>query len=149
MLTIENVIKNPAAFRLSNADVHLHEGASKDDLPHVTPEINIVQDDQDIYVHFVWTQHGFLTKLLSSACGWECRVYLELMGQGEAANPPASVVPFVPGEGRSYSTFLLLRGLPEGVYRVVATLLFRGPGSSPTPIASYEDLGILQVYRDA
>ncbi len=149
MLTIENVIKNPAAFRLERADVHLHEGPSTDDLPHDFPPVNIIQDDQTAYAHFVWTQRGYLTKLFDNSCSWECRIYLEQMGASEAANPAPRIVNFAKGDGRRYSAVVPISGLSEGAYKVVATLLFRGPGSTPTPLAAYEELGVLQVYRDA
>lgn len=148
-MTIENVIKNPAAFRIENDNVHLHESASTDDLPHDFPPVSIIQDDQTAYVHFLWRQRGFLTKLISTNCSWECRVYLEKMGAGEVANPAAVNTPFVANDGHFYSTFVAISNLTEGAYKVVATMLLRGPGKSPTPIAAYEEVGILQVYRDA
>lgn len=148
MLTIENVI-DKRALRLERADVHLHESASRDDLPHVTPPVNIIQDDQTAYAHFVWTQRGYLTKMLSRQCTWECRVYLEKMGMGEATNPAPSIVKFEIGDGHRYNTYIPLNGLQEGAYKMVATLLFRGPNNAVTPIAAFEELGVLQVYRDA
>ncbi|MCB9298132.1 MAG: hypothetical protein H6559_34170 [Lewinellaceae bacterium] len=53
MLTVENVISK-SLFAV-NGNVHLHESASTQDLP-AAPPVNIVQRDQNVYVHFVWQQ---------------------------------------------------------------------------------------------
>lgn len=84
MLTVENVI--PKSMFAISGNVHLHESASSKDLP-AAPPVNIVQRDQNVYVHFVWQQTGWLGKMLSSSCRWEARVYLEQMGAGEIGNP--------------------------------------------------------------
>lgn len=146
MFTIENVIPK-ALFELANAKVHLHESPSTAGLPEASP-VSIVQTDQTVFAHFLWDQKGWLANLLSPGCSYECRIYIEQMGAGEAANPAPAIVNFVPGIGKSYSAVIPVAGLPEGAYKLVATLLFRGPAGSPSPIASYDEIGYLQVYKD-
>ena len=144
MLTVENVI-NPAAFNISG-NVHLHEGISQSGLPSAPP-VNIIQTDQDLYVHFVWKQGGFLSPLL---CGqWKCSTFLEFMGQGEIPNPKPEFVKYKPGSSSNSVIMKITAGtLPEGVYKVIATVQFEGPKGKPTPIAAYDEIGVLQVYND-
>lgn len=147
MLTVENII-DPAWFRIERANAHLHESRSTDDLPEKTPPVNIIQDDQTLYVHFVWRQDGHLAEIFDRDCRWECRAYIERMGQFEAPDPAPDMVSFRRGKGVTNHGVVVISGLPEGAYKIVATLLFRGPGNSATPLAAYEEIGILQVYRD-
>ncbi len=146
MLTVENVI--PKSMFAISGNVHLHEGASTADLPDTAP-VNIVQRDQNVFVHFVWSQSGWLGKLLSSSCKWEARVYLEQMGAGEVANPAPVSISFKKASSASYSGIVTIPAytLPQGAYKVIATLMLQGP-LGPTPIAAYEDIGVLQVYED-
>ncbi|MCB0572224.1 MAG: hypothetical protein KDC66_20800 [Phaeodactylibacter sp.] len=143
-MTVENVI--PSSMFAITGNVHLHESASTADLPQASP-VSIIQRDQTLYVHFVWSQNGWLGKLLSPGCKWDARVYLELMGAGEISNPAPVTVAFSSASSASYSAVVPVSSLPQGAYKVIATLMLHGP-SGPTPIAAYEDLGILQVYED-
>lgn len=147
MLTIENVI--PKIMFAITGDVTLHEGSSTSGLPSAAP-VNIVQRDQDVILRFKWSQSGWLGLMLAPGCRWELRVYLEKFGLGEVANPPAVNIGFVPGLTGNYSNAVTIPNgtLPEGAYKIVATLMLRGPGGNPTPIAAFKDLGILQVYQD-
>ncbi len=146
MLTVENVI--PKSLFDISGDVHLHESPSTADLKEAPP-VNIVQRDQNVYVHFVWKQNGWLGKLLSSSCRYEARVYLEMMGAGEVGNPAPVNISFKRGASASYSAVVTLPAysLPQGAFKVVATLLMHGP-LGPTPIAAFEEVGVLQVYED-
>lgn len=148
MLTIENVI-NQAKFSISG-NVHLHEGAGKPDPFTPVSPVNIIQVDQALFVHFVWTQSGVLSKLLNTSCKWECRAYLEEMGKQETDNPAPTYVNFVAVDGNTYSAYVTIPAgsLREGAYKIVATLQLNGPTGKPTPIAAYEEVGILQVYED-
>ena len=146
MLTVDNVI--PAGLFAINGNAHLHEGPSTADLDEASP-VNVIQRDQNVYVHFVWQQSGWLGKMLSPTCRWEIRVYLEQIGAGEVGNPAPVNVAFQPVVNASYSTVVTLPAysLPQGVFKVIATLMLHGP-LGPTPLASFEDIGILQVYED-
>lgn len=146
MLTVENVI--PKALFAITGNVHLHEGPSTADLPDASP-VNIVQRDQNVFVHFVWSQAGWLGKMLSSSCKWEARVYLEQMGAGEVGNPAPVSISFKRAGSASYNGVVTIPAysLPEGAYKVIATLMLHGP-LGPTPIAAFEDIGVLQVYED-
>jgi hypothetical protein len=149
MLTVENVIQNPRLFEIYDGDVHLHEGPSTAGLPEDRPPVNVVQTDQTVYAHFRWKQRGFLTRLFDRNCQWECRVYLERMGAGEVGDPSPQIVNFTQGEGVQNSAVIAINGLAEGAYKVIATLLFKGPRSAPTPLAAYDEIGVLQVYQDS
>ncbi len=144
-MTVENVIRDRSMLAVSG-NVHLHESASTDDLP-AAPPVSIIQTDQTLYVHFIWRQSGWLTNLFSHRCTWECQVYLEQMGAGEYGNPSPTRVPFSPGNRRN-SAYVTISNIPEGAYKIVATLVLRGPGGGPSPVAAYEEVGILQVYND-
>lgn len=146
MLTVENVIKDPKLFAI-NGNVHLHEGTSKAGLDNVPP-VNIIQTDQNLLAHFVWTQSGFLSYMLSGR--WTARVFFELMGAGEVANPAPQYINFVQTQGHTYSAVINIPAgtLPEGIYKVFATLQLEGPKGNPTPVAAYEEIGVLQVYND-
>ena len=146
MLTVENVI--PKSMFAISGNVHLHESASTKDLP-AAPPVNIVQRDQNVYIHFVWQQNGWLGKMLSSSCRWEARVYLEQMGAGEVANPAPANISFKRAGSASYSGVVTLPAfsLPQGAYKVIATLMLHGP-LGPTPISAFEEVGLLQVYED-
>jgi hypothetical protein len=148
MLTVENVI--PAAMFSINGNVHLHEGPSTADLPRANP-VNIIQRDQTLYAHFVWSQSGFLAKLFNPANKWKCSVFIEQMGAHEVAFDPTPVtVGFNPNDPAGYSAVVAIPGstLKEGVYKIVATLTLTGASGNPTPLAAYEEVGILQVYED-
>lgn len=145
MLTLENVIpKNLFAVK---GDVKLKEGSSTADLDEAPP-VNIIQRDQAMYVHFSWKQYGWLGKLICNS-SWILRVYIEQIGLGEVNNPPAVTVPFQQSANSNYHGLVTLpaNSLPVGAFRIVATLTLRGP-KGPTPIAAFEDLGIIQVYED-
>ena len=146
MLTVENVI--PSGLFAISGNAHLHEGPSTADLDEASP-VNVIQRDQNVYVHFVWQQTGWLGKMLSPTCRWEIRVYLEQTGAGEVGNPAPVNVAFQPAVNASYSAVITLPAysLPQGVFKVIATVMLHGP-LGPTPIASFEDIGILQVYED-
>ncbi|GJM34494.1 MAG: hypothetical protein DHS20C18_34950 [Saprospiraceae bacterium] len=146
MLTVENVFKDKSLFSISG-NVHLHEGASTADLDNATP-VNIIQTDQNLFVHFVFTQSGWLSKMMNGR--YQCRVFLELMGAGEAPNPAPSWVNFVPVDGHTYSAVVTIprNTLREGVYKVIATVHLDGISGKPTPIAAYDEIGVLQVYND-
>jgi hypothetical protein len=148
MLTVENVI--PAALFSINGNVHLHEGPSTADLPRANP-VNIIQKDQTLYAHFVWSQAGWLSKLLNPGNRWTCSVFVEQMGKGEVSSDPTPVsVAFKPITPGNYSATVAIPGntLDEGAYKLVATLTLTGASGGPTPLAAYEELGILQVYED-
>ena len=149
MLTVENVIQDPTAFRLENGRVYLHEDPSANP-PDDVPPVRIIQEDQEAHAHFYFRQRGWMNNgFINPACTWVCSVFIEQLGQGEvAANPTPVKESYLIGDGQFYSVRVPIRGLKEGVYKVVATLMLRGPGNSPTPLAAYEDLGILQVYKD-
>lgn len=146
MLTVENVI-NPAAFNISG-NVHLHEGPSQGGLPSKTPPVNIIQTDQDLYVHFVWKQSGFLCPLLNGK--WKCSVYMEFVGNGPNPNIKPQMVKYaaICPKTNSAVTKISAGTLKEGVYKVIATLQFEGSTGKPTPIAAYDEIGVLQVYND-
>lgn len=146
MLTVENVIKDPKLYAIKG-NVHLHEGISQGGLPNVPP-VNIIQTDQNLYAHFTWRQTGFLSKMLSGR--WQLRIFFELMGAGEAANPAPRYVNFVQQEGYNYHAFINVPAgsLREGIYKVFATVQLEGLKGNPTPIAAYEEIGVLQVYND-
>ncbi len=149
MLTVENVFPTttPKLFEISG-NVHLHQGVSTADLPSAPP-VNIIQTDQDLFVHFVFTQSGWLSKMMNGR--WQCRAFFELMGAGESPGNPTPVwVNFVPVDGHTYSAVITIprNTLREGVYKVVATLLLDGVSGKPTPIAAYDEIGIVQVYND-
>lgn len=146
MLTVENVIKDPKLYAVTG-NVHLHEGISQGGLPSVPP-VNIIQTDQNLYAHFVWRQSGFLSKMLSGR--WQIRIFFELMGAGEVANPAPRYVNFVQQEGHNYSAVINVPAgsLREGIYKVFATIQLEGLKGTPTPIAAYEEIGVLQVYND-
>lgn len=148
MLTIENVIKDPRMLDVKG-DVFLRESASTAELPEDFPPVNVMQRDQTMFVHFRWNQTGWLTRLLSKDCAWEARAYLEQIGMGEVPNPTPVKVSFKPGSPANYHAVITLPGssLPEGAFRLVATLTLNGP-AGPTPVAAFEDLGIIQVYED-
>jgi hypothetical protein len=145
MLTTENLI-NPAAFRIYDGNVHLHESVSPS-MPSSQSPVNIIKEDQVSYAHFVWKQDGWLLPLISTGCKYECRVYIEQMGPLEVGNPAPATVAFTPGSGNSFSAIVTIAGLTEGAYKLVATVMFRSPSGSLTPLAAYEELGILQVYK--
>ncbi len=146
MLTVENVI--PKSMFAISGNVHLHESPSTKDLDEAPP-VNIVQRDQNVYVHFIWSQKGWLGKMLSSSCRWEARVYLEQIGLGEVGNPAPVNISFKRAADASYSAVVTLPAysLAEGVYKVIATLMLNGP-LGPTPIAAFEEIGVIQVYED-
>jgi hypothetical protein len=146
MLSVENVI--PKSMFSISGNVHLHESASTKDLP-AAPPVNIVQRDQNVYVHFVWKQNGWLGKMLSSSCRWEARVYLEQIGAGEVGDPAPVNISFKRSAATSYSGVITLPAysLPQGAYKVIATLMLHGP-LGPTPISAFEEIGLLQVYED-
>lgn len=146
MLTIENQF--PAAWYSIRGDVHLHESpALPDNLPARAP-VNIINTGQNLYVHFRWRESGFLR---NSFCGWqfECRVYLEMMGTQETRDNPAPI--FVPfnTSGDTYSRVITIPAgdLEEGTYKMIATLLLHDCNGSPTPLAAYDEIGVLQVYE--
>jgi len=145
MLTIENVI--PKDMLDVKGYVKLYEGPSVEDLKDVPP-VNIIQRDQTMYVHFHWKQHGWLGRLISN-CTWKASVFLEQIGKGEVDNPAPVNVSFQQASPAYYRGVVTLpaNSLPEGAFRVVATLTLQGP-SGPTPIAAFDDLGIVQVYED-
>lgn len=145
MFTVENII--PASlYGLNNASVNLSESPS---FPTGTPisPVNIIQEGQTAYAHFKWEQSGWLIPIIAPGCQFECRVYLERMGAGEVGDPTPATVNFVPSSTQTYNAVVPMTGLTEGAYKVVATLLMRGPAGLPTPIASYQEIGVLQVYK--
>lgn len=145
MFTTENLI-TPSAYRIFDADVHLHESGSPS-LPPATAPVNIIKEDQIAYAHFVWKQDGWLLPLLSPGCKYECRIYIEQMGAGEVSDPTPVNVGFLPVKNQNFHAVVPIAGLKEGAYKLIGTLLFRGPNGSITPLASYEELGVLQVYK--
>lgn len=145
MFTTENLI-NPAAFRVYDGDVHLHESASPSQPPSQAP-VNIIKEDQVAYAHFSWAQDGWLLPLIGNGCKYECRVYVERMGAGEVGDPAPATVSYTPVANQKFHAVVTLAGLQEGAYKLVATLMFRSPNGSITPLAAYEEMGILQVYK--
>lgn len=148
MFTFENLVPT-SLFGVVSGNVHLHEGPSTDGGLPARPPINIIQDDQTAYAHFVWKQTGFLIPFYSKSCTYECRIYVETMGPTEVpANPTPVKVNFIPVAGQNYSAVIPLKGLAPGVHKIVATLLFHAPGGQPTTMAAYEEIGYLTVYKD-
>jgi len=146
MFTFENIIPT-SLFGVTNGNVHLHESASTNGLQAAAP-VNIIQDDQTAYAHFVWKQTGWLASLISPKCKFECTLYVEAMGKAEVNNPPSKMVSVVPVVGQNYSSVIPISGLAPGVYKLVGTLLFHGPTGTPTPIAAFDEVGYLTVYAD-
>lgn len=146
MLTLENGF--PTALYNISGNVHLHEGpALPPNPPAVTPPVNIINTGQDLFIHFVWTENGTLA---NSFAGWsfECRAYLELMGSGEVPANPTPVSVNFNTVTNSYNAVISIPAgtLAEGAYKLIATLVMHDPGGNPTPLAAYDEIGVLQVY---
>ena len=147
MLTLENVIPIPALFSVTG-DVTLSENPLPTDPIEKLAPVSIAQKGDTVYAHFNWTQSGFLCNFLDSDDKWVCAIYLEQMGPGEvAANPTAKKVDATSIDGHTYDAPVEITNLPVGVYKVMATLTLHANGGTPTPIAAYEELGVLQVYE--
>ena len=147
MFTFEKVI-NRALLDVTG-DAHLHEGPSTSGLPAVTPPVNIIQTDQALYVHFRWRQNAPIGPLISGT--WKYRVYFERMGSGEVPSDlPPSTTGFIPAVNANYSEVITIPAntLRPGVYKLVATLMLCGRRGTPTPLAGYDEIGILEVYND-
>ena len=146
MFTFEKVI-NPALLNVTG-NAHLHEGPSTSGLPSAPP-VNIIQTDQALRIHFVWRQNAPIARIIDGV--WKYRVYFEKMGAGEVPSDfPSSSTPFIQAVNASYSQVITVPAntLKPGVYKLVATLMLCGKGGAPTPIAGYDELGILEVYND-
>lgn len=146
MLTIENGF--PTTFYNISGNVHLHEGPTlPPDLPAITPPVNIINTGQDLFVHFVWSESG---SLANSFAGWsfECRIFFELMGSGEVGSNPAPVNVAFNTTTNNYSAVITIPDgtLAEGAYKLIATIVLHDPSGNPTPLAAYDEVGVLQVY---
>ncbi len=148
-LNFENVINSVLGNFNVSGEVHLHEGVNTGGIPAVrTFPATTFQTDQDIQVHFNWNQSGWLARFFSGQ--WQMAVYLEMMGQGETTNPTPINVPYIANDPQSYSRWVVIprNTLSPGVYRVVACLRLIDSAGTMTPLASFTDIGLIQVYND-
>lgn len=141
-----------AGFQIQNENVVL--GAEGPDgspiwtFPGDNPTNRIISTDQSLNVRADWTTVGALATLMGG-CKYVCRLFLEQMGQSEAApGVYQSVVNHIPVVGpQPYSAPINIpAGLQPGVYRLVFSLNMLDAAGNPIPVAGFADLGFLQVF---
>ncbi|RMF56379.1 MAG: hypothetical protein D6748_13675 [Calditrichaeota bacterium] len=114
--------------------------------PGVHPT-TIIRTDQEWYIKFRWNTLGPLNCLM---CGnWEVQVYLEQMGKGEFALPNSVMTePFV-SKPFNYDCEIRFQPgkVPEGVYRIVATIKLLGPTGIPGPVVGFAEGPLVQFYH--
>ncbi len=143
MLIIEDLLPY---FGISG-EAHLRESPSRDHLA-ARPPVNIIQDDQTLYVHFKWNQKGLLGWMFCDSF-WKLQVFLELMGTGETpSDHPVQHIPFVQGQDVDYHEIVSINNLKEGVYKVVVSMTLCSRRGKVTPLAAHQELGLVQVYED-
>lgn len=143
-----------AGFQVTNESVRL--GAESNDNTAIwtftgdTPTNRIISNDQSLRIEAEWTTQGAMASLMGN-CKYVCRVFLEQMGQNEAApGVYQSIVNHVPVVGpHNYATSITIpAGLGAGVYRLVFSINMLDPNGNPIPVAGFEDLGFLQVFAN-
>lgn len=129
----------PGYYIKGDATIYLHEA------PFMSTNA-IIQTDQPFHVHFKWEQGGWLSKFFDG--NFECRLFFEKMGGGEETFSPSVKVKFVQEDPHVYTAMIPIPAntLGEGIYRVVASVLFFNKDGKPAPIAAFGDLGMIQMY---
>jgi hypothetical protein len=127
--------------------VKLIEGHSTEEWPADRLETDLIQLDQPWSVCFKFQTQGDLCEII---CGkWKLCLLFEKMGGGEFSYNPCETIEFAGGP-KTYHAHIRVpkRQVPEGVYRIVATLRLYGPTGRPGPVAAFVDMGLVQFYED-
>lgn len=154
------------AFELAISPDHLRvygysrifEGQSTDDfneIPDIPANVKkgrtnyIIQDDQSFCVQFNWRILGIFANFLGGG-SWKCDVLFEQMGGGETFLNPSGTAKDLGKPGQSYRVDVNVapQQLKPGVYRVVTRIQYYFANGQPGPLVSFEDEGIIQIYKD-
>ena len=120
-------------------NVNLIEGTSNLPVPSPNSIVHI-RTDQDVMLHFSWTQTGWLSCLI---CGtWCIDVCFEECGEGEFSPKAASVnIATKYGNGQSYTASITFpaNSIPKGFYKIIPCLTLKDQNgncllyTSPSP----------------
>lgn len=128
--------------------VGLYEGRDTNDFWPNRANCHNIQTDQFWFVGFRFQTRGELNHLMAG--NFCLTVYLEQMGKGEfCLENNVKVVPFRSCP-ETYTEYLAFKpgDVEPGVYKVVATLTYKGPKGVPGPIAAFAELGMVQFYEE-
>ena len=126
------------------------------DTVDLTDSTRVVRTGQDWWVLLRWECTGWLNWIMAG--NFYCKVYLEQMGKDEfeLMPPPYPAdgveVPFVAEDPHTYIRDipfpLTSIAVPAGLYKVTASLTFKGPlpRRVPAPIAAIAEGPVLQFY---
>lgn len=137
---------------LAGFELHGHVGMNEGPIPEpFTVQDNKVnrhiRTDQDWWCYFNWETTGPLNHCM---CGtWVLKVMLEKMG-GEEFDLPDSEreINFTP-EPKNYRAYMKFAPdcVPEGIYKPVISLTFKGPKGVFGPVAAFGEGPMVQFYK--
>lgn len=143
-----------------NAHCHLREfksTANAPELPTAPPapgtvaSNRIIQEDQPFQILFHWNQRGVGTWALAAG-DWNCEIFLEQMGPGEATNAAGYFSTTVSGNAAAgfYAAKIDVprNTVAPGVYRVVCSMQLVVAGQ-PRALAGFDDLGLIRVIAES
>ena len=136
-ITFEELLPH---FRIDGT-CELFEVAQPEDTP-----TTVIRTDQDWYIKMDWKTSGPLNYLI---CGrWQLQVLLEEMGKGEHDVDNSIVFEKFASKPAAYSKEVRFRAgdLPEGVFKLVATIKLLGPNDVPGPVVGFAEGPIVQFY---
>lgn len=132
-----------------HGEVTLKEGPSTNDFVGGNPT-RIIQSDQSWNVSLKLETSGLLNYVMAGK--FQFRIFLEQMGQGEFAlnNSYAIATENFVSMPHTYHTRMDIprNEVPDGIYKLVVSLTFKGPSGVPAPIAAFADLGLIQFYKE-
>lgn len=143
------VIEEVLPFFGLRGHCHFYEGSSTENWRTDSPT-NIIQVDQPWYILYHFRTTGLLNHLMAGT--WHFRLFMEQMGGGEFTLDPAYAIDqmnFVSKPNEYYKWAIVPpKNIPEGVYKAVASVTFKGPLGVPGPIAAFADIGLVQFYKE-
>jgi hypothetical protein len=145
MMPVLNFEEVLPAFNI-NGQVGLFEGPSLQGWPAAPQNQDFIQTDQPWVVCTQFQTTGLLCPLLTGN-HWKFCLLLEKMGGGEINLNPCVQMQYQPGN--AFACIPVQAGqVPEGTYRIIATLRLYSPNNNPGPVAAFVDLGLVQFYND-
>lgn len=114
-----------------------------------TMPVTIIRTDQDWFIHLVWNLTGSLVRMIDGV--WKVQAYLESIGPGPEfeLTPTGGITEDVnPGSPTYNVRFDVSAGtVPEGNYKMVATIKYLAPDGLPGPMAGFYDEPLVQFYN--
>ena len=110
--------------------------------------VTMIRHEQQWGARFKWTTDGGLNYMMAGE--WHLQIFLESVGGAEFSFPPGMGEAKVRFESEPYEydkdIEIPAEKVPDGVYRLVASIVLLGPTNVPGPVAGFAEGPMVKFY---